>query len=282
MELFERVVDLRSRLDNIAANGKTVGFVPTMGALHAGHVSLVKRCGEENDFCVVSIFVNPTQFNDPKDLRNYPRNLEKDLALLKNTSCQLIFAPAESEIYPEPDNRVFPIGSLEEVMEGKHRPGHFQGVAKVVSKLFDIVKPNRAYFGEKDYQQIAVIRRMLEITGQPVEIISCPILREQDGLALSSRNMLLTPEHRRQAPLIAKTLLEARNKATEMSVKDLAQWVVDQINANPLLKVEYFEVANAKTLIPINDWQKGELAVGCIAVQAGNVRLIDNVKFDSK
>lgn len=282
MELFEKVDDLRLRLNEISASGKTVGFVPTMGALHLGHISLVKRCVDENDYCVVSIFVNPTQFNDPKDLKNYPRFLEKDLALLRETNCQLIFAPPESEIYPEPDNRVFPIGELETVMEGKQRPGHFQGVAKVVSRLFDIVKPNRAYFGEKDYQQIAIIRRMLEITGQPVEIISCPILREPDGLALSSRNMLLTPEHRQQASLIGKTLLEARNKADEMSVKELSEWVVKQINASPLLEVEYFELADAKTLMPIDRWHSNEPAVGCIAVKAGDVRLIDNIKFDSK
>lgn len=282
MELFKRVIDLRSRLDTIVASGKTVGFVPTMGALHAGHISLVKKCSAENDICVVSIFVNPTQFNDPKDLKNYPRDLDKDLNLLQSTNCHFVFAPNEMEIYPKPDQRIFQIGSMETVMEGKQRPGHFQGVAKVVSKLFDIIKPNKAYFGEKDYQQIAIIRRMLEITNQPVEIVACPILREPDGLALSSRNLLLTPECRKQTPIIAKTLMEARNKATNMSVKDLTQWVITQIDATPLLKVEYFEVANAYTLMPIDTWQQGEPTVGCIAVQAGNVRLIDNVKFDSK
>ena len=282
MKVFEKVSELQEHLNDLTKSGKSVGFVPTMGALHQGHVSLVTRCVAENDVCVVSIFVNPIQFNNPEDLHNYPRTIDKDLELLEKTGCDVVFAPTESEVYPKPDTRVFDLGFLDTVMEGKQRPGHFQGVAKVVSRLFEIVKPHNAYFGEKDFQQIAVIRHMVNLVGLSVNIVSCPILREADGLALSSRNLLLTPDHRKNAPLIAKTLLEARNKKAQMSVKELTKWVVDQINANPYLEVEYFEIANAKTFEILSNWQPNEVAVGCITVKAGKVRLIDNVMFDPK
>lgn len=282
MKVFEKVSELQHYLDSLTQSGKKIGFVPTMGALHQGHISLVERAVAENDVCVVSIFVNPIQFNNPDDLKNYPRTLEADLALLAPTGCQVVFGPSVKEVYPEPDNRVFDLGFLDTIMEGKHRPGHFQGVAKVVNRLFEIVKPTNAYFGEKDFQQIAVLRHMVALTRQGVNIISCPIVRESDGLALSSRNRLLTPEHRNNAPFIAKTLREARNKKELMGVKELSQWVIDQINSNPFLEVEYFEIANANTLEILSDWQPNKTAIGCITVKAGNVRLIDNIMFDSK
>jgi len=282
MKVFEKVSELQHHLDSLTKSGKKIGFVPTMGALHRGHISLVEQCVAENDVCVVSIFVNPIQFNNPTDLKNYPRTPEHDLALLDNAGCQIVFTPSEAEVYPAPDTRVFDLGFLDTIMEGKHRPGHFQGVAKVVNRLFEIVKPVNAYFGEKDFQQIAVLRHMVAITGQKVNIISCPIVREVDGLALSSRNMLLTSEHRKSAPLIAKTLLESRNKKAQLGVKELVKWVVDEINANSLLEVEYFEIADAQTLEIISSWQPNKAAIGCITVKAGNVRLIDNIMFDPK
>ncbi|SDC60590.1 pantoate--beta-alanine ligase [Williamwhitmania taraxaci] len=282
MRVFEKVVDLQSYLNELVKADKKIGFVPSMGALHEGHVSLVTRCVAENDVCVVSIFVNPAQFNDPNDLKNYPRNLEEDLNLLRSVGCDVVFAPTEKEVYPTADTTSFDLGFLDTIMEGKHRPGHFQGVAKVVHRLFEIVKPHTAYFGEKDFQQIAVIRRMVNLTGQSVNIVSCPIIRESDGLALSSRNLLLTPEHRKSAPLIAKTLSEAKRKKGEVGVIELKKWVVEQINSNPLLEVEYFEIVNFKTLEPITTWHLGDDTIGCITVKAGNIRLIDNIKFDSK
>ena len=282
MKIFEKVVELQSYLDGFIKSDKKIGFVPSMGALHQGHISLVTRCVAENDVCVVSIFVNPTQFNDPNDLKNYPRNIENDLKLLSSTGCDAVFIPTEEEVYPVLDNRTFDLGFLDTIMEGKQRPGHFQGVAKVVNRLFEIVKPHNAYFGEKDFQQIAVIRHMVTLTGQSVNIVSCPIVRESDGLALSSRNLLLTPDHRKSAPLIAKTLSDARNKMSQMGVKELKKWVVEQINTSPLLEVEYFEIVNEKTLETITAWQPGTVAIGCITVKAGKIRLIDNIKFDSK
>lgn len=266
-------------LDGLRDSGKIIGFVPTMGALHEGHASLVKKALEENDIVVVSIFVNPTQFNDKNDLKNYPRTPEKDIALLNDLGVHYVFMPTESEIYPEPDTRQFDFGILDKVMEGEHRPGHFNGVAQIVSKLFEIVKPHRAYFGQKDFQQLAIIRKLVQMLNLNIEIIACPILREKDGLAMSSRNLLLDPEKRASAPLISKTLFEARNKMLEMSVKNLIDWVVNSINRDSHLSVEYFELSDAITLEPIKDWSDAEHIVGCIAVKAGNVRLIDNVIF---
>lgn len=266
-------------LDGLRDSGKIIGFVPTMGALHEGHASLVKKALEENDIVVVSIFVNPTQFNDKNDLKNYPRTPDKDIALLSDLGVHYVFMPTEGEIYPEPDTRQFDFGILDKVMEGEHRPGHFNGVAQIVSKLFEIVKPHRAYFGQKDFQQLAIIRKLVQMLNLNIEIIACPILREKDGLAMSSRNLLLDPEKRASAPLISKTLFEARNKMLEMSVKNLIDWVVNSINRDLHLSVEYFELSDAITLEPIKDWSDAEHIVGCIAVKAGNVRLIDNVIF---
>jgi pantoate--beta-alanine ligase len=269
--------EVEQSLRNARENGKSVGFVPTMGALHGGHISLVKRAASENEVVVVSIFVNPTQFNDPNDLVNYPRTPEKDLALLETAGVDYVFMPTESEIYPQPDTRLFNFGQLDRVMEGAHRPGHFNGVAQVVSRLFDIVKPNRAYFGQKDYQQLVIIRQLVKMLGLSIDIIACPIVREADGLAMSSRNLLLSPECRASAPLIHRTLVEACNQIGQMSVKGMISWVESRVNQDKNLRVEYFEISNAETLEPVGSWTDAKNIIGCIAVWAGKVRLIDNV-----
>lgn len=249
-----------------------------MGALHEGHLALVGQCRRECDTVVVSIFVNPTQFNDPKDLENYPRMEDQDLKLLETAGVGFVFAPAVSEIYPEPDTRLFDFGLLDKVMEGAHRPGHFNGVAQVVSKLFDMVKPDKAYFGEKDFQQLAIIRRMVRDLNLPIEIIGCPIIREEDGLAKSSRNLLLTPEARKAAPQIYRALSEAADNRGTMEVTQTAAAIRRAIDSSPELKTEYVEIVDAKTLQPVSQWGKevGELRC-CVAVRAGNIRLIDNI-----
>ena len=268
-------------LDNKRQEGLSIGFVPTMGALHAGHLSLVEKAGQQSGFVVVSIFVNPTQFNDKSDLERYPRDLQKDVNLLEPTSCQLIFAPEADEIYPEPDTRQFNFGNLELVMEGKFRPGHFNGVAQVVSRLFEIVQPDKAFFGLKDFQQLAIINEMVRKLDLPVEIVPCPIIRERDGLAMSSRNMLLSTEQRQNAVHISATLFEATNKTGELNVEELTNWVINRINENEYLNTEYFEIVDSMTLQPIKSWNDPCLKVGCIAVQCGKIRLIDNVKIDN-
>ena len=260
-------------------SGVKTGFVPTMGALHQGHISLVEQAVKENDIVIVSVFVNPTQFNDKKDLERYPRNLEADLQLLKNTGCHIVFAPEISEIYPEPDTRIFHFGNLETVMEGKHRPGHFNGVAQVVSKLFDIVKPGKAYFGLKDFQQLAIIKDMVAQLNLPVEIVPCPIIREENGLAMSSRNELLSAEERKNAALISQTLFEARKLKNLKTVAETAGWITDTINKNPFLCVEYAEIVDCNTLQPVADWSDSAGIVCCVAVFCGKVRLIDNIVF---
>jgi len=255
----------------------SVGFVPTMGALHIGHISLVERCVSENAVTVVSIFVNPTQFIDPADLERYPRTLQADLALLEKTGCQIVFAPKVAEIYPEPDTRLFDFGPIETVMEGKHRPGHFNGVAQVVSKLFDAVKPNRAYFGLKDFQQLAIIKEMTRQLELPVDIVSCPIVREESGLAMSSRNELLTADQRQNAVLISKTLFEAKNLTNQKSVSELAEWVISTINNNSHLIVEYCEIVDDTSLQPTTKWDEPGNKIACVAVFCGKIRLIDNI-----
>ena len=231
MKLFTKITELRAALDQCRQLGQSVGFVPTMGALHEGHLSLVRQAAEENQAVVVSIFVNPTQFNDPRDLERYPRTLDKDTELLAGVRCDYIFAPSVEEVYPEPDTRQFGFGSLENVMEGKFRPGHFNGVAQVVSKLFDMVVPDKAYFGLKDFQQLAVIKSLVVQNKYPVTIIPCAIVREADGLAMSSRNRLLTPEHRQIAPVIYKTLQQAAKLSATKSVEEVKEWVVSEMNA---------------------------------------------------
>lgn len=281
MKIANNIKDLKQYLDQERRDNKRIGFVPTMGALHAGHISLVRKCVEENDVCVVSIFVNPTQFNDKKDLETYPRTPEQDYALLKSAGCTCVFAPGVNEMYPEEDTRIFDFGPVAEVMEGKYRPGHFNGVGQIVSKLFDIVEPQKAYFGEKDFQQIAVIRELVRILNQPVEIIACPILREEDGLALSSRNTRLTPEQRRKAPRIAHFLKESTKFAIEKSVQETIDFVVNGINEEPEMRVEYYEIVDGKTLQPIKNWSDSSDPVGCITVYCGQVRLIDNIHYIS-
>jgi pantoate--beta-alanine ligase len=279
MRVVKTIQELRQALPEEKNQGKTTGFVPTMGALHRGHLSLVERCKKECGTAVVSIFVNPTQFNDKGDLERYPRTLNADVELLQTVSCDVVFAPSEKEIYPKPDMRVFDFGQLEKVMEGEHRPGHFNGVAQVVSRLFDIVKPAYAYFGEKDFQQLAIISEMVRQLGLPVEIVRCPIVREADGLAISSRNMLLTPEQRAAAPLIAKTLFAAVDMVCSADLPALKKFVIDAINANEHLKVEYFEVVCARTLQPVASLDDDCAKQACIAVHAGKIRLIDNVRL---
>lgn len=279
MKVINKIEELKKFLSQERENGKHIGLVPTMGALHAGHLSLVKRCVAKNDVCVVSIFVNPTQFNDKHDLETYPRTLDNDCALLEPAGCTYVFAPSVEEVYPEPDTRVFDLGSVAAVMEGPRRPGHFNGVAQVVSKLFYIVEPDKAYFGEKDFQQIAVIREMVKQLSLPVQIVDCPICREADGLALSSRNTRLTPELRKKAPLIAKTLHDSLALAPKQSVQAVHDFVVDTINKEADMEVEYYEIVDGHSMQPILQWSDTDYPVGCITVYCGDVRLIDNIKY---
>lgn len=276
MKAVHKVPDLRQALSGL--NG-TVGFVPTMGALHAGHLSLVERCRRECDVVVVSVFVNPTQFNDRNDLKNYPRTPEKDLALLEGAGVDVAFLPGVEDVYPQEDTRRFDFGPVERVMEGPLRPGHFNGVGQVVSRLFDLVKPHRAYFGEKDFQQVAVIRELVRQLRMPVEIVACPIRRDADGLALSSRNALLNPAQRKAAPHIYRTLCEAAGFANRKSIPELCRWVRERIDENPELETEYFEVVDGRTLQPAADWKGEHGRYGCVAVRVGEIRLIDNIKL---
>ncbi len=277
MEIIRTVKELKELVNNAKAQGKTVGLVPTMGALHAGHVSLIERARCENGYVVVSVFVNPTQFNNPDDLKTYPRTEEADCAKLSAAGVDIAFIPSVEEIYPEPDTRVFDLGPVAEVMEGAMRPGHFNGVAQIVSKLFEMVEPDRAYFGEKDFQQIAVIRRMVELCGFNLEIVDCPICREEDGLALSSRNVRLTPGQRQTAPAIHRTLVSSLDFAKEHSVYETIEFVTEKINSYPEMEVEYYEIVDPLTMQPVKQWKNG--VVGCVTVYCGDVRLIDNIKY---
>jgi pantoate--beta-alanine ligase len=279
MFLIETIIDLQNNLNELKKTG-TIGFVPTMGALHNGHISLVEKAVSETQVVVVSIFVNPTQFNDKSDLEKYPRDLEADLKLLEKTDCQIVFAPKPEEIYPEPDTRKFEFGKLETVMEGQHRPGHFNGVAQVVSKLFDIVKPDKAYFGLKDFQQLAIIKEMVAQLKLSVEIVACPIVREVSGLAMSSRNELLTVDERKNASLISQALLEAKKLKGEKSVTELVEWITQIINKNAYLTVEYVEIVDDHLLQPVKSWDEKSGKVCCVAAFCGKVRLIDNIVFN--
>lgn len=281
MKVFNNIEDLQSYVTSEKSQGKTVGFVPTMGALHAGHISLVKQALEECDTCIVSIFVNPTQFNDPKDLETYPRTLEADSQLLAEVGTTAVFAPSVEVMYPS-DTEVrsdYAVGRVAEVMEGKHRPGHFQGVMQVVQRLFEIVKPDVAFFGQKDFQQVAVIRAMCRLIGSPVKIVDCPIVREADGLALSSRNVRLTAEQREYAPHIYRVLRESLTYAQTHSPVETIQWVTESLNAIPTLRVEYFEIVDSLSLEGIASWTESERPHGCITVFCGEVRLIDNISY---
>ena len=334
MKLVQTIKELQSELDALRSEGKTIGLVPTMGALHAGHASLVKRAVAENDVVVVSDFVNPTQFNDKNDLAKYPRTLDADCELLEKVGAAFVFAPSVEEIYPEPDTRQFSYAPLDTVMEGRFRPGHFNGVCQIVSKLFMIVNPTRAYFGEKDFQQLAIIREMvkqigfngLEIVGCPIvreedglalssrnarlsavereyalnisqtlfksctfakshpvaetqKFVGCPIVREEDGLALSSRNARLSAVEREYALNISQTLFKSCTFAKSHPVAETQKFVEDAIAAAPGLRLEYFEIVDGTTLQKITDWEDTDYAVGCITVFCGEVRLIDNIKY---
>ena len=279
MKVIHTIKDLQTELSELKAQGKKVGLVPTMGALHAGHASLVKRSVNENDVTVVSVFVNPTQFNDKNDLVKYPRTLDADCKLLESCGVTFVFAPSVEEIYPEPDTRRFSYAPLDTVMEGAFRPGHFNGVCQIVSKLFDIVKPHCAYFGEKDFQQLAIIREMVRQMKFDLEIVGCPIVREEDGLALSSRNARLSAEERENALNISRTLFKSRTFAATHTVSETQKMVEDAIEAAPGLRMEYFEIVDGNTLQKISNWEDTSYAVGCITVFCGEVRLIDNIKY---
>lgn len=281
MRVVRSVAELKEIISSARKQNKSVGLVPTMGALHAGHISLVKRAKEENDFVIVSVFVNPTQFNNAEDLATYPRTEEADCCKLEAAGVDVAFIPSVEEMYPEPDTRQFDLGKVAEVMEGAMRPGHFNGVAQIVSKLFAAVEPDRAYFGEKDFQQIAVIRRMVEIAGFNIEIVDCPICREASGLAMSSRNTRLTPEQLEIAPVIHKTLLSSVDWAKKHSVEETKRYVIDEINSFPQMEVEYYEIVDPLTMQPIAKWEESANGkpVGCVTVYCGKVRLIDNIKY---
>lgn len=280
MKVLRTVGELRQAMESHRNAAQTIGLVPTMGALHAGHLSLMERSCRDNDITVASIFVNPTQFNNATDLKTYPRTEEKDCALLEKAGVDYAFVPSVEEIYPEPDTRVFDLGEVAEVMEGAMRPGHFNGVAQIVSRLFSYVNPTRAYFGEKDFQQIAVIRRMAQLEGFDFEIIACPIVREADGLALSSRNVRLTPEQRQIAPAIHRTLARSLDLARDKSVGEVKQWVKEEIDRQPFMTTEYYEIVNPLTMQPTDSWMTPDgPAVGCVTVYCGDVRLIDNITY---
>jgi pantoate--beta-alanine ligase len=279
MKLIQTIDELQKELEILRNEGKTIGLVPTMGALHEGHASLVRRAVVENDVVVVSDFVNPTQFNDPNDLLKYPRTLDADCELLEREGAKIVFAPSVDEMYPEPDTRQFSYAPLDTVMEGKYRPGHFNGVCQIVSKLFMIVGPDRAYFGEKDFQQLAIIREMVKSLEMPVQIVGCPIVREFDGLALSSRNARLSDMERKQALNISKTLFDSVKFAENHTVVETQQMVENAIRNADGLELEYFEIVDGNTLQKITAWEDTNYAVGCITVFCGDVRLIDNIKL---
>ena len=288
MQTFTTVAALTAAIQEAKKENKTIGLVPTMGALHDGHLSLVAKAREQNDIVVVSVFVNPIQFNNQEDLAKYPRTVDADLEKLSAAGADIAFVPSVEEMYPEPVNTVYHFGPLEEVMEGPRRPGHFSGVAVVVRRLFDLAQPNRAYFGEKDFQQIAIIRNLLEQIKYPIELVPCPIVRADDGLALSSRNMRLSPEARAVAPNIYATLCQAVEMSEFEDVESVQLWVMDTLSSfhevNTLkeglrFEPEYFEIVNDITLQPIEDWDDAEGVVGCIAVWLDGVRLIDVIRF---
>jgi len=277
MLIVKEISKLEALIQKEKKEGKKIGLVPTMGALHEGHLSLVKKAGEETDYVVVSIFLNPTQFNDPNDLKKYPRNLGNDLKLLETSSCSVVFTPEVKTMYPEPDTRHFDFGKLGKVMEGAFRTGHFNGVAQIVSKLFTIVKPDVAFFGMKDFQQVAIIRSMVKQLDLPVKIVSCPVVRDNDGLAKSSRNVRLSKEQRENAPWIYHVLKEARKKVQKMSVQELKDWVITEINKNLCLHTQYFEIVDSNTLMPVESWNQTKDITGCVAVFCGDIRLIDDI-----
>lgn len=282
MMLINKRETLIEEISRLKTAGKSIGFVPTMGALHRGHIFLVEKCVAENNVAITSIFVNPTQFNNPEDLKKYPRHLDEDVQLLEKAGCRMVFAPEATEMYDTSeltDTFEFDFGGLDNVMEGKFRPGHFNGVVQVVSKLFRLVQPDRAYFGEKDFQQLAIIHRMVQLMNFPVEIVDCPIVREESGLAMSSRNERLSPEERKKAATISKVLSESRTFAATMSPSELQQWITTKINEVPELEAEYVEIVDSVSLQPANTVLNQ--AICCVAVFCGGVRLIDNIRYNT-
>jgi hypothetical protein len=281
MKIFDNIVDLQNELFCLRKANKKIGLVPTMGALHQGHASLVKQCVADNDITIVSVFLNPTQFNDPKDLERYPRTFEEDCKILNEVGADIVFAPTPKEMYPTPDNRHFEFPPTSTVMEGAKRPGHFNGVCQVVSRLFYITKPHNAYFGEKDWQQICVIKQLVKYLNLDINIIECPIIREENGLAMSSRNALLTIEERAIAANIYRILKESVTKKDCLSVDELQQEVINSINAVDQLEVEYFEIVDGNTLETVHSWNDSPYIVGCITVYCGAtpIRLIDHIKY---
>ena len=279
MKTFKKITELQAILQKYKAKNYKIGFVPTMGALHKGHISLIEQSKSENDITVVSIFVNPTQFNNPDDLKKYPRTLESDIEELIYAKTDVLFFPSVKEIYPEPVTQNFEFGHLAEVMEGKFRPGHFDGVAQVVSRFFEIVKPDNSYFGQKDFQQLAIIKAMVKMLNLSVKIHACPIVREADGLAMSSRNQRLSVEERKNAATISQTLFKSKIYSKTHSVEETKDWVTKTIRSNSFLKIEYFEIVDEQNLMEINDWNEKQNKVACIAVFIGKVRLIDNIMY---
>jgi pantoate--beta-alanine ligase len=282
MKVINKIIELQTQLCKLHLS--PIGFVPTMGALHKGHISLVENAMKQCPVVVISIYVNPTQFNDRNDLKNYPRTLDNDLVLLKEVlrDTDIVFTPDDHEIYPEEDYRKFQFGNLDNVMEALHRPGHFNGVAQVVSRLFEIVKPDIAFFGLKDFQQLAVIKELVKQIGSRVKIIGNPIVREKDGLAMSSRNRLLEPGVRKQAPIIYKTIFTASLMIAEHNISEIKTFVETSINNVPGYKIEYFDIVDDNELIPIHnreEMKKGKRYYGCIALMAGKIRLIDNIEI---
>ena len=279
MKVIRTHKELNDVLNPCREQSSTIGFVPTMGALHEGHATLVRKCVSENDISVVSVFVNPTQFNNKEDLRLYPRTLDADCKMLESLNVDYVFAPSVEEMYPEEDNRQFDFDGLDKVMEGKFRPGHFNGVAQIVSKLFYAVKPSRAYFGEKDFQQLAVIRNMVKKLAIPVEIIPVPIVREESGLARSSRNERLTETQRKDAANINRVLQKSKRFVNGGTISECVDFVTSEINKVDSLEVEYMEIVDGNTLQSVSDWDASEYIVGCVAVFCGEVRLIDNIQY---
>ena len=279
LKVLTSVSEAREWLARQQCMTDSLGLVPTMGALHDGHLSLIKKCKEENKTTAVSIFVNPTQFNDESDFKNYPRNFENDVEMITQQNCDIIFAPDPADMYPDEDRRNFDFGNLDKTMEGIHRPGHFNGVAQIVSKLFSLIKPQRAYFGEKDFQQLAIIRSLVRILKLPVEIVACPTIRESDGLAMSSRNKLLSINERKLASIIPRTLFQAVEMKNKPPVKEFKDLVTRTINSEPGLEVEYFEIIESESLLPVKGWTGGLKCRACIAVRCGPVRLIDNMNI---
>ena len=278
LKIARGISEACSLIKTMKGGAGSVGLVPTMGSLHEGHISLVKKSIEENMITAVSIFVNPAQFNEIQDFESYPRNLDEDLEILERHPVDILFAPAAKEIFPVPDTRVFDLGGLDQIMEGEHRPGHFNGVAQVVSRLFQIITPDRAYFGEKDFQQMAIISKIARDLNLPVQVIACPIIREEDGLAMSSRNRLLSAEERKSAARIPEALTRAREMAGKVQIPQLIDQTIQYLHQDSLLKTEYFEIVDGH-LHTLSDWSAEGVKRGCIAVRIGNVRLIDNMDF---